>query len=235
MTHYKYKRPHLLGWMMIVGTVAAPLACQAAPDASAQTKSAPPSDRYAEVGDQSSEQAAPALSGAALVDKGRQLVQLGGCQDCHTPMAFDPNRGMPVPQAHLAFSGHPKGAAAPSAKPGPGDQAVIGGSFTSFTTPFGVVFAANITPDPETGIGTWSEQDFIQTVRSGRHKGTGRVVLPPMPMQNLAALKDEELRAMFAFLMAQPAIKNPVPEPQVAPAALEAISKSLTMVSSQEH
>jgi len=156
--------------------------------------------------------------------RGEQLVRLGGCHDCHTPMAFDAKLGMPVPQLDRAMSGHPEGVEGPKAEPGPGDQAVIGASFTSFRAPFGVVYAANLTPDPDTGIGNWTEAEFIATVRNGKHRGTGRILLPPMPWQNLAQQPEEDLSAMFAYLKSLPAVKNQVPAPDVPQPAIAAIA-----------
>ena len=60
----------------------------------------------------------------------------------------------------------------------------------------GVSFAANLTPDAETGLGKWTEKDFADTMRSGRHLGRGRAILPPMPTQNIAVMTDADLRAV---------------------------------------
>jgi hypothetical protein len=133
---------------------------------------------------------------------------------------------MPVPQQALLLSGHPTSAPGPGAKPGATDQAVIGPTFTSFAAPFGVVYARNLTPDPETGIGSWSEDDFVKTLRTGHRKGSGRALLPPMPWQNLASLPAEDLRAIFTYLRTIPAVKNRVPEPQVPAPVIAAIGAS---------
>jgi hypothetical protein len=71
----------------------------------------------------------------------------------------------------------------------------------------------NLTPDSETGLGSWSEQMFIEMSRTGRHMGKGRPVLPPMPVASLTAATDEDLRAIFAFLKSLPPVKNRVPDP----------------------
>lgn len=161
------------------------------------------------------------------VKRGEQLVTIGGCNDCHTPMKFDANVGMPVPDRSRLLSGHPEGAPDPTASPGQGDQAVIGPTFTSFRAPFGVVYAANLTPDTETGLGGWTADDFVRTVRTGKHHGvaTGRPILPPMPWMNLAAQSDEDLRAIFSYLRTVPAVKNEVPAPKVPPQAISAIDQ----------
>jgi mono/diheme cytochrome c family protein len=163
---------------------------------------------------------------AALVARGAQLVSLGGCGDCHTPMKFEPALGMPVPNRALLLSGHPQGGPEPASEPGKGDQAVIGATFTSFRLPFGVVYSANLTPDKETGLGQWTGAQFIATMRTGHEKGTGRPLLPPMPWQNLSTATDEDLKAIFAYLQSVPAVKNKVPAPNVPPPVIEQIAKS---------
>jgi len=83
------------------------------------------------------------------------------------------------------------------------------------------------TPDNETGLGTWSEAEFIATMRNGHRKGKERVMLPPMPWQNLAAMSDEDLRAVYAYLRSIPPIKNRVPEPKVSAQAIAAFERRL--------
>jgi hypothetical protein len=164
-------------------------------------------------------------SQADLIKRGEQLVRLGGCHDCHTPMKFDPKLGMPVPQMERMLSGHPEGGPEPQSQPGQHDQAVIGPSFTSFRLPFGTVYSANLTPDPETGLGRVSESDFVRVVRTGHRHDSPRVLLPPMPWQNLAQQPDVELRAIYAYLQSIPPIKNHVPAPQVPPPVIAEIEK----------
>ena len=83
---------------------------------------------------------------------------------------------------------------------------------TVWATDNRLVFSANLTPDDETGIGTWTEEDFIATIRSGRHQGVGKRLKYPMPWQELAALNDEELAALFAYLRTMKPINNKVPD-----------------------
>jgi mono/diheme cytochrome c family protein len=170
-------------------------------------------------------EAAPEAPKVDPVKRGEQLVKIGGCGDCHTPMAFDPKLGMPVPVKERMLSGHPEGAPDPAANPGQGDQAVIGPTFTAFRAPFGVVYAANLTPD-ETGLGAWTEQDFVKTMRTGKHKGEGRVILPPMPWMNLASQSDDDLKAIYAYLRTIPKVKNKVSDPKVPAPAIAAIEQS---------
>jgi hypothetical protein len=172
---------------------------------------------------------APAVR-SDLAKRGQHLIAVGGCGDCHTPMKFDPALGMPVPQMDRMLSGHPEGAPDPSGSLGKGDQAVIGPTFTAFKLPFGVVYSANLTPDDETGIGLWQEDDFIRSFRTGRHRGaeSGRPILPPMPWMNIdhSLSSDDDLKAIFAYLKTIPAVKNHVPEPNVPPPVYAAIAES---------
>lgn len=67
--------------------------------------------------------------------------------------------------------------------------------------------------------GVWTEELFIQAMRSGKHMGTGRDILPPMPWFNYAQLSDEDLKAIWAYLGTIPPITNNVPQP-IPPAGL---------------
>ncbi len=74
-------------------------------------------------------------------------------------------------------------------------------------------FTANLTPDKETGLGDWTEEQFIATMRTGKHQGKGRPVLPPMPYFVVGALTDPEIKALWAYLRSLPPVKNRVPQP----------------------
>jgi hypothetical protein len=76
-----------------------------------------------------------------------------------------------------------------------------------------VSFTANLTPDPETGLGKWTADTFIQAIRSGRHEGQGRPILPPMPYPQYRQATDEDLRAVFAYLQTLTPVRNQVPQP----------------------
>jgi hypothetical protein len=160
---------------------------------------------------------------AKLVQRGEYLVRLAGCNDCHTPYRFDEKLGVPVPDMTRMLSGHPEGAPDPAGAWQKPDIGVIGPTFTSFALPFGIVYAPNLTSDPETGIGAWTEELFIETMRTGRRAGKGEPLLPPMPWMNLAGATDEDLRAIFAFLKATPPVKNAVPASKVPPEARQQI------------
>jgi hypothetical protein len=97
---------------------------------------------------------------------------------------------------------------------GPGKWAGITNShFTAWAGPWGVSFAKNLTPEEATGIGTWTEDIFIQAMRTGKQMGHGRNLLPPMPWFNVAKLTDEDLKSVFAYLKSLKPISNQVPEP----------------------
>ncbi|MBB5353515.1 mono/diheme cytochrome c family protein [Haloferula luteola] len=143
---------------------------------------------------------------------GEYLVKLGGCADCHTPKMMTPQG--PADDPARRFAGHPSDIIlqVPDADPSnPWGAATAG--MTAWTGPWGVTFSANLTPDRETGIGSWSEEEFIQAFRTGRHRGVGRPILPPMPWQPLAEAKKEDLQAIYAYLMSLPAVRNAVPDP----------------------
>lgn len=175
----------------------------------------------------------PAVAGVApthsyspeQVERGRKLVAIGLCTDCHTPVRFDPVAGGPVPDMTRFLSGHPEGAPTPQGSLGPEDTALIGPTFTSFRLPFGTVYTMNLTPDIDTGTGSWTEEMFVNIFRRGKHLGgEGRPVLPPMPWANVsAALTDEELMAIFAYLRSLPPVRNLVPSPEVPDEAIWAI------------
>jgi mono/diheme cytochrome c family protein len=160
------------------------------------------------------------------VARGEQLVRMGGCSDCHTPMKFDAAKHMPVPDMTRFLSGHPEGAPDPEAAPGSQDQAVIGPTFTSFKTGFGIVYSRNLTPDKETGLGAWTQADFVATMRTGHRQGKGRVLLPPMPWMNLASASESDLHAIFAYLQSLEPVHNAVPDPKVPAPAIQAIEAS---------
>jgi hypothetical protein len=151
------------------------------------------------------------------VERGKYLVNFGSCNDCHTPMVMGPNG--PGPDTTRLLSGHPQDMLMPPAPTLEGPwMAAASSTLTAWSGPWGVSFTANLTPDKETGLGKWTAEDFIATIRNGRHMGRGRPLLPPMPYQYVSTLTDADLRNVFAYLQSLPAISNRVPEP-IAPAA----------------
>lgn len=161
----------------------------------------------------------PAAVKAAQVERGRYLVTLGGCNDCHTPKlmtdkgpALDEKRLLSGHRADLAVPAVPAGVLSPT-----GWASMSNAELTAWVGPWGVSFTRNLTPDQATGLGSWTEDMFLKTIRLGKHQGEGRDLLPPMPWQMYAQATDDDLEAIFAYLQSIPAIENAVPEP-IAPA-----------------
>lgn len=162
----------------------------------------------------------PATSAATpapiAVERGKMLVIGGACHDCHTPKKLGPKG--PEPDMDRMLSGHPEGIkiAAPY-KPAPGSSWTIAitDDLTAWSGPWGVSFPANLTPDTLTGLrsGVWTEALFIKALRTGKHMGTARDILPPMPWNFYGQLSDDDLKAIWAYLGTIPAIKNHVPDP----------------------
>lgn len=154
------------------------------------------------------QKAAPKL---AQIERGKYLVTFGDCNACHTPLKMGPTG--PEPDMTKFLSGHPADIKLPPAdlKPGPWFAATAG--MTAWAGPWGTTYAANLTPDMNTGLGIWTEEMFINAMRTGKHMGSGRPILPPMPWRSSAALTDDDLKAVFAYLRSIPAIKNDVPAP----------------------
>lgn len=146
------------------------------------------------------------------VQRGEYLLKITGCHDCHTPLTMGPQG--PMPDMTKALIGHPEGMQMPPPPAGVGPWIAAGAATnTAWAGPWGVSYTANLTPDKETGLGNWTEQQFIQAMRTGKHLGQGRPILPPMPWQNLAAMTDEDIKALFAYLKSLAPVKNKVPEP----------------------
>ena len=85
---------------------------------------------------------------------------------------------------------------------------------TAFSGPWGVSYAANITPDQNTGLGIWTEEMFVKAIRTGRHMGTSREILPPMPWPAFRNANDDDLKAIYAYLRTIKSVVNHVPDPQ---------------------
>ena len=150
---------------------------------------------------------------SAQVKRGEYIVTTGLCHDCHTPWVMGANG--PEPDMKRALSGHPQDFVirGPATLPEPW-TAAFAPTNTAATGPWGVSFTANLTPDPETGVlRDFTEQQFIQTLRTGRHQGQGRQILPPMPWPFIGQMTDDDLKAVFAYLRQIPAVRNKVPDP----------------------
>ncbi|MBK7093223.1 MAG: diheme cytochrome c-553, partial [bacterium] len=135
-----------------------------------------------------------------MIKRGSYLVNSGSCNDCHSPKKYGPKG--PNRIVNLAVWPQSESAGRSDSAAGLPDPNgwVVGrnADFTAWAGPWGVSFAANLTPDPNTGIGKWTEDDFVNAMRNGKHTGTGREILPPMPWQMIGQMTDEDLKSMFA-------------------------------------
>jgi mono/diheme cytochrome c family protein len=155
---------------------------------------------------------------AEQVKHGHYLVATHACGDCHTPWKMAANG--PEQDSTRLLSGHPQQLAMPPAPLAQGPwMASVSATFTAWAGPWGVSFSKNLTPDKETGLGNWTEENFVSTFHTGREMGKGRMILPPMPIPSFSQMTDEELKDIFAYLQTIPAIKNKVPDPIAPPPA----------------
>lgn len=153
---------------------------------------------------------------AYQVELGKGLVELGGCHECHSPKIRTPEGLTPDPDRLL--SGYPGYRAIPDLPYR--DMATSNWENVFYTTDatvwvgkWGVSFAANITPDKETGIGNWTQEQFVNMFRNERHIGEGKGgIAPPMPIKAYAKLSSFDLRAIFVYLMSIAPVENKVPE-----------------------
>jgi hypothetical protein len=148
------------------------------------------------------------------IERGKRLVELGGCSYCHTPkiktaLGYKPDRDK-------YLSGYPEDEPLPDL---PYAEIISGEAENKFYTTdatiwvgrWGVSFAPNLTPDPETGLGNWKEEDFIQIFRGNKHFSEGSQVTSPMPVNVYSQLSYFELKSIFIYLQTIPPVKNEVP------------------------
>jgi mono/diheme cytochrome c family protein len=126
------------------------------------------------------------LADDTQIDRGKYLVTLASCNDCHTPGAL-----LGKPDFSRALSGSEVGFAIPG---------------------LGVFAGPNLTPDKETGLGNWTDDQIISAITAGVHPG-GRRLAPIMPWQALAHLTSDDVHAIVAYLRSLPPVKNAVPGP----------------------
>jgi mono/diheme cytochrome c family protein len=120
------------------------------------------------------------------IERGKYLATLGSCTDCHTPGYFF---GKPDMTKYL------------------------GGSEVGFEIPdLGVFHGPNLTPDKETGLGTWTDEQVIVAIQQGI-RPDGRVLAPIMPWRAFAHLSKPDVEAIVAYLRTVPPVKNEVPGP----------------------
>jgi len=120
------------------------------------------------------------------VQRGKYLVSVIPCTDCHTPGTF---LGKPDTKRYL------------------------GGSEVGFEVPgLGVFYGPNLTPDDETGLGKWTKEQIATAIRTGK-RPDGRILAPPMPVDSFKTLSHPDALAIAAYLKTLPAVKNKVPGP----------------------
>lgn len=156
-----------------------------------------------------------AVASKDQIARGEYLVTSGGCSDCHSPKVMTPKG--PVPDSGKHLSGAPANTKIPPIPQGlispVGWGALTTNDLTVWAGPWGISFASNLTPDKNTGLGSWTEAAFIASMRTGKHKGVLREILPPMPWQAIGKLNDSDLKAVFAYLKSLKPIANKVPDP----------------------
>ncbi|MCI0711901.1 MAG: hypothetical protein L0154_17220 [Chloroflexi bacterium] len=125
--------------------------------------------------------------GSDPVELGEYLVRnVMSCNDCHTPL--DSETGAPIPE--LALSGG-----------------------FPFEGPWGIVYAGNITPDEETGLGSWTEEDYVRVFREGVNREGRRLIF--MPWEAYGSITDDDLAALIAYLQSIEPIENEIPAPAI--------------------
>lgn len=149
-----------------------------------------------------------------MVERGKYLIEIMGCNDCHSPKKMGERGPEIIPE--LALSGFPADRPIlkfedPLIKEGFG---MMYPDLTGAAGPWGLSFAANLTPH-ETGLGNWTLEQFTIALKEGKSKGirTNRMLLPPMPWQNYVGIKDEDIAALFEYLQSIPPVDNRVPQP----------------------
>ena len=150
---------------------------------------------------------------SSRVARGQYLVSVVGCNDCHTPLKMGPKG--PEPDLARFLSGHPEQMGPlPNAKPQGAWLWAGAATNTAFSGPWGVSYAANLTPDHNTGLSIWTEDMFVKAIRTGRHMGTSREILPPMPWPAIRNASDDDLKSIYAYLRSLKPIVNHVPDVQ---------------------
>jgi mono/diheme cytochrome c family protein len=160
------------------------------------------------------------------VARGKELVWSVGCNDCHTPKKMT-SKG-PVLDEERLLSGHRESVVmpAPPALPEGPWGIITSHELTAWSGPWGVTYARNLTPDDNTGLGIWTEDMFIQALRTGRHMGVSRPIQPPMPWEVYGRMSDEDLKSIYAYLRSIKPVHNRVPEPKLADPELAAWSSN---------
>ncbi|WP_167612745.1 c-type cytochrome [Maribellus sediminis] len=186
-------------YLFVVGAI-----CTALFNTSCTTGSATKEDTGAET----------TLSEAELIKHGEYLVTSMGCHDCHSPKKMGPNGPEIIPELMLSgFQSDYPPMVTDTSLTNKG-YGIFNPDLTAAAGPWGISYAANITPDVS-GIGTWTEEQFKRALTEGKFKGIegSRTLLPPMPWFNFTNLKDQDVKAIFAYLKSIPPVRNVVPAP----------------------
>jgi mono/diheme cytochrome c family protein len=134
----------------------------------------------ARVGDDGGSGTTAAAETVATVEHGAYLVTIMGCHDCHTP-------------------GYLYNAA--------DYNRALSGSELGWVGPWGTSYPRNLTPDVETGIGSWTEDQIVLALQTGR-RPDGTELLPPMPWPNYAGLKTRDVRSIAKYLKSVPPVRH---------------------------
>jgi mono/diheme cytochrome c family protein len=149
-----------------------------------------------------------------LIARGKYLVEITGCNNCHSPKAITADG--PIPSPTKLLSGHPQDTRLESVDTNiVYDWILFNHHNTAVAGPWGVTFASNISADSATGIGSWTLEQFGKAMKEGKFRGKakGRTLLPPMPWKNYTNISDRDLNAIFTYLKSTKPIYNEVPEP----------------------
>jgi hypothetical protein len=151
-------------------------------------------------------------AGTSPADRGKYLVNISGCHDCHTPKKDAAGHI----NEDLILSGRPASTPVPSTTAGEIHTAL---DLTAWTGPWGTTYSSNLTPDPKTGLPArgYNEKTFVAMFRTGK-KPNGVGILPPMPQEMYNNMTDDDLKAIWAYLMTIKPVMNPVPANVPAPA-----------------
>jgi len=155
----------------------------------------------------------PAMTKEQMVERGKYLTTIGVCNDCHSPKIM--TKDGPVADNSRLLSGSPADMKLPPIHTDeitPGKWYLGSADLTAWVGPWGISYAANLTPDSATGSGTWTEELFIKILRSGKFMGieSGRPLMPPMPWNYINQMTDDDLKSVLAYLKSLPPIKNSV-------------------------
>lgn len=156
---------------------------------------------------------------AALVERGKYLVTVVGCGDCHTPKNMTERGPVPDMERFLAgYDARQELGKFDTSIVKTGQWALLKGDLTAAVGPWGITYAANLTPD-DTGLGGWTLENFKRALKEGKYRGVenSRPLMPPMPIEALKNLSDEDVAAIYSYLKTIKPVKNLVPAAQLNP------------------